>query len=94
MNAENNVFIKIESKMNVNIIELSRKSTGRTTRLADAAIQDFFKMDKGETMKIYDHEPTKEAQLELLNIIVNRLESEHSGTKFEANKIDRTITKL
>lgn len=80
--------------MNANIIELSRRGTGRTTRLADDAIQEFFHLQPGQFLKIYDHEPTKEAQRGLLSIIVNRLEMEHKGIKFEANFDDRTIKKI
>lgn len=80
--------------MKPNQFELSRKSTGRTTRLIDKAVQKFFSLKQGDTLLLLDHEPTRTAQLELLKKFCNRMEIEHPNEQFEVDEYNRLIKKL
>lgn len=76
-----------------NIIEKSRKSSGRSTRLLDKYIQDFFFLENNEVLYIADHEPTKEADLALMDRFINRMNAEHPDVKFNVDRYERTISK-
>lgn len=80
--------------MKPNQFELSRKSTGRTTRLIDNAVQKFFSLKQGDTLLLLDHEPTRTAQLELLKKFCNRMKIEHPNEQFEVDEYNRLIKKL
>ena len=58
------------------IIEEKGRATGRTTRLADAFIQELFKTGH---IKIIDHYNSRDAHKRLFNIICRRLELEHGN---------------
>lgn len=76
------------------IIEERGRATGRTTRLADAFIQELFKT--GHT-KIYDHYNSRQAHFRLFNIICQRLELEHGGRnhfQFHPKSLEIKIKKL
>ena len=69
-------------------MEEIRKS-GRTTRIADKAIQELFK--KGKVI-IEDHSPEKVANRFLFKIILTRLENEHGGiNRYLIDRDKRTI---
>lgn len=53
------------------------KATGRTTRLADDYIQQLFK-NIGKWVLVVDHFPIRKATEGLVDIIANRLISEHN----------------
>ena len=57
-------------------LEISERMTGRTTRLADSYIQDLFK-NIGECVEIHDHYSHLDTDMELANIIRNRVMHEH-----------------
>lgn len=61
------------------------KATGRTTRLADDYIQQLFK-NIGKWVLVVDHFPIRKATEGLVDIIANRLISEHNIV-IEINKI-------
>lgn len=56
------------------IINERGRATGRTTRLADAYIQELFKTGN---IKIYDHHNSQQSHKRLSKIIWRRLEIEH-----------------
>lgn len=67
------------------------RATGRTTRLADEAIQTLFTEGK---VTVKDHADTKYAQQDLLHKILSRLENEHGGiNRFIIDRKTMTITK-
>lgn len=76
-----------------NIIEKARKNSGRTTRLLDKYIQDFFFLENDEVLYIADHEPTKEADLALMDRFIIRMNTEHPNVKFNVDRFERTISK-
>lgn len=56
--------------------ELKLRSTGRTTRLIDEAIQQLF-CKPDEWIPVADHKPEKRAQRRIIDIIRGRLKAEH-----------------
>lgn len=69
---------------------MAEKREGRTTILADKAIQTLFKTDK---VIIKDHTNAEYANNKLFHIVRNRLETEHKGTKsFKYDRANLTIT--
>lgn len=80
--------------MEPNQIELTRRATGRTTRLLDNLIQKFFSLEKGETLLVLDHEPNTNAHRELLERFRRRMELEHPHVQYEIVNYDRCIKKL
>ena len=80
--------------MEANQIELTRKSTGRTTRLLDNLIQKFFSLEKEEYILVLDHEPNANAHRELLEKFRKRMELEHPHVQYEIVNYDRCIKKL
>ena len=61
----------------------SVRRMGRTTRLADEAIQALFTYSE---VIIRDHHLSQEATTLLLNIVRRRLQMEHPGVEFQVNK--------
>ena len=55
------------------------RATGRSTRLIDELIQEFFEKPMGTKILVCDHYPERRADEFLLNRFMNRLESEHPG---------------
>ena len=80
--------------MEANQIELTRRSTGRTTRLLDNLIQNFFSLEKDEYILVLDHEPNSNAHRELLEKFRKRMELEHPHVQYEIINYNRCIKKL
>lgn len=55
------------------------RATGRSTKLVDELIQEFFEKPMGSKIPVCDHYPERRADEFLLNRFMNRLESEHPG---------------
>ena len=66
------------------------RMTGTTTRLADFFVQELF--TKGE-IHVVDHYNTLPANHYLLNILVRRLQFEHSRTKFRVEGLTIKLIK-
>ena len=67
------------------IIELLRRSTGRTTRIIDEYIQELYR-HQGDWIEIKDHYPSPQSDRMVLNRIVARMELEHPGDKVNVDK--------
>lgn len=55
------------------------RATGKSTRLVDKLIQEFFEQPAGTKIPVCDHYPEKQADKFLLDRFMKRLESEHHG---------------
>lgn len=55
------------------------RATGKSTRLVDKLIQEFFEHPAGTKIPVCDHYPEKQADEFLLDRFMKRLESEHHG---------------
>lgn len=53
------------------------RATGRTTKLVDELIQEFFERPMGTNIPVCDHYPERRADEFLLDRFMKRLESEH-----------------
>ena len=53
------------------------RATGKTTRIVDKLIQEFFEKPMGTKIAIVGHYPERRADEFLLNVFMKRLESEH-----------------
>ena len=53
------------------------RATGKSTRLVDELIQEFFAKPMGTKIPVCDHYPERRADEFLLNRFMKRLESEH-----------------
>ena len=53
------------------------RATGKSTRLVDELIQEFFKQPAGTKIPVCDHYPERQADEFLLDRFMKRLESEH-----------------
>lgn len=62
------------------------KATGKTTRLVDELIQEFFEKPAGTEIPVVDHHPERRADEFLLEKFLKRLESEHPGTKCDIRR--------
>lgn len=56
---------------------LNRRATGRTTRIVDDLIQDFFSSPVGTKIHFADHYPYEVGNRFLLDVFAKRLEMEH-----------------
>jgi hypothetical protein len=89
-NSEPVLIINIQGNATDNIKDLMRQ-TGRTTRLADEAIQTLFKEGK---VIVKDHADTKAAQNDLFYRVSRRLDAEHGGmSRFIFDRPNLTITR-
>jgi hypothetical protein len=61
------------------------RRSGRTTRIIDKCVQDFFDYNKCE---VKDHYLTRESNLRVLRIVLERLRNEH-GVRDEDVKVDK-----
>ena len=73
------------------------RATGRTTRLVDELVQEFFEKPMGTKIMVYDHYGSMQANKFLLDRFMKRLETEHpsagcriSGRDGECILIERT----
>ncbi len=67
------------------VIELSYRATGRTTRIIDEYIQELYR-HLGEWIEIEDHYPSPQADRMVLDKIMARMELEHPGDKVNVDK--------
>ena len=77
--------INRKSELIGQLIELSGRATGRTTRIIDKYIQELYK-HQGEWIEIKDHFPSPRADRMVLNKIMARMELEHPGDKVYVDK--------
>lgn len=68
---------KFENYGDEQLFEEIFRATGRSTRLADNYIQDFFTQPMGTKIYIHDHHGTREADNYLLGVVLKRIENEH-----------------
>ena len=57
--------------------ELSYRASGRTTRIVDELVQEFFKEPLGTKIRVCDHYGTRQADEHILCKLRERIESEH-----------------
>lgn len=67
----------LEYKSDEELNYLRYRASGRTTRLIDEFVQDFFNRPMGTKIYIYDHYGTRQADQYLLGRAIKRLENEH-----------------
>ena len=77
-------------RLNLEIQDLVDRETGRTTRLVDEYIQKLYD-NQGEWVSIIDHFPSKMADKQLLEKILQRVFYEHSNDKVEVDKIHNKL---
>ena len=65
--------------------ELLSRATGKTTRLVDNIVQEFFTQPIGNPVYVHDHYGTRQADQILLETVAKRLETEHHA-KFHLGK--------
>lgn len=75
----------LRGKTDEELKELSCRASGRTTRLVDSVIQEFFTQPIGTKIYVYDHYGTRQADQMLLEKVAKRLETEHHA-KFHLSK--------
>ena len=61
------------------LFEAMFRATGRSTKLVDELIQEFFEKPIGTKIPVCDHYPERRADEFLLDRFMKRLESEHPG---------------
>lgn len=71
------------------LVELSGRLTGRTTRIIDEYIQELYR-HQGEWIEIKDHHPSPQSDRIALNKIMTRMELEHPGDKVNVDKSRKT----
>ena len=59
------------------ILDKMFRATGRTTKLVDELVQEFFEQPMGTNIPVCDHYPDRKADEYLLDRFMKRLESEH-----------------
>ena len=62
---------------------LCGKATGKTVRLCDELVQDFFTAPYGEWVPVKDHYWTRQADEMLFNHFMRRMETEHPNIEVE-----------
>lgn len=67
---------------------LRGKATGKTVRLCDKLVQDFFTAPYGEWVPVQDHYWTRQADEMLFNHFMRRMETEHPNIEVEVKHID------
>jgi hypothetical protein len=67
----------LKSKTDEELEELLGRATGKTTRLVDRVVQEFFTQPMGTKIYAYDHYGTRQADQLLLKTVAKRLEAEH-----------------
>lgn len=71
------------------------RNTGRSTRLVDKYIQEFFTKELGTSIKVIDHIDSDQTNNALMQKLVSRLVSEHGHKiNYAINGVDHTITRL
>ena len=68
------------------LYEETSRATGKTTRIVDELIQEFFEKPMGTKIAIVDHYPERRADEFLLNMFMRRLESEHPAITYKIHK--------
>ena len=81
--------INRKSELIGELIELSGRSTGRTTRIIDEYIQELYR-HQGEWIEIKDHYASPQADRMVLNKIMARMELEHPDDKVNVDKSRKT----
>ena len=77
--------INRKSELIGQLIELSGRSRGRTTRIIDEYIQELYRHE-GEWIEIKDHFASPRADRMVLNKIVARMALEHPSDKVNVDK--------
>lgn len=72
----------------------TERSTGRTYRLANEIIDKFFSLPKGSVIPVVDHYPSKAADINLLKLVVRRLEHDFPGVEYKIDKVNNTIMRI
>ena len=74
--------------------EICDRATGRTTRIIDFIIQEYFNISPGQTIEFNDHHDSQSAKLHLLSKLKVRLAYEHHQTlnkHYIINVYDKSI---
>ena len=67
------------------LFEAMFRATGRSTKLVDELIQEFFEKPMGTEIPVCDHYPERRADEFLLDRFMTRLESEHPTATCKIN---------
>jgi hypothetical protein len=70
------------------------RATGRSTRLIDKYIQEFFTNPIGEAVYVSDHWNDIKAHKTLLERVVSRLKIEHPGVKYSIDRVSNSIMRM
>lgn len=81
--------INRKSELIGQLVELSGRLRGRTTRIIDEYIQELYR-HYGKWIEIKDHYPSPQSDHIVLNKIMARMELEHPGDKVKVNKSRKT----
>lgn len=73
---------------------MKERATGRTTRLVDKYIQEFFTNPTGESVYIKDHYNSVKSDIDTLQKVVFRLKSEHPGVKYTVDRVTNSIMRM
>ena len=72
------------------LVQLANRATGESTRLADKYIQELYE-NQNEWVVIYGHFPSREADRQLLEIIMRRMSLEHGIDKIKVDRIKNRL---
>lgn len=67
------------------------RATGRSTRLVDKYIQEFFTNPQGVSVYILDHWDDTRYHNDLLERVISRLKTEHPHVHFSVDRVTNSI---
>ena len=73
---------------------MEERITGRSTRLIDKYIQEFFTNPAGIGVYVLDHYDDIRAHQSLLDRVISRLKIEHSGVHYAVDKVTNSIMRI
>lgn len=75
-------------------IEREFRGTGRTTRLVDKYVQEFFTNPTGVPVMVLDHWDDVKAHTALLERVVSRLKTEHRWVHYSIDRVTNSIMRM
>lgn len=70
------------------------RATGRSTRLVDMYVQEFFTSPQGTSVLILDHWDDPRAHRSLLDRVISRLRIEHPGVHYAVCTVTNSIMRM
>lgn len=70
------------------------RATGRSTRLIDKYIQEFFTNPAGISVYVLDHYDDIRAHKLLLDRVISRLKIEHPGVHYAVDRVTNSIMRM